>query len=153
MINKELDLSYKQFIIFNISEENPFNDWEQTHIQQGFTYRKNSVGIMTFSETGMLNVVINKSFTENKKAKRILQIPFEIKHNAVEIATVTDSIQCEIKNGFYILSIQGWNLKDNIDHFIISFEETDDLNFKPRYLKYDSEISVFENFNLNATSA
>lgn len=38
-----LDISYSQLAVFQKGMENPFNDWEDTHVNQGFAWRPGSV--------------------------------------------------------------------------------------------------------------
>ena len=39
----ELELSYKQFCIFNETVSNPFNDWSEANVAQGFSISEGSI--------------------------------------------------------------------------------------------------------------
>lgn len=148
----ELDLSYSQFIFFQKDMENPFNDWDEISIKQGFSYRRDSIGIKTFHEYGKVKILVSNSIDRNEKAIRIIKFPFLVKNNGIEFSTVTESFIYNLKNGNYEVLIQGWTEKDHVDVFHFSFIETDKKT-EIEYLRYDPEIEITKNFNLNANPA
>ena len=55
-VNFTLDISYSQLVVFQKGMENPFNDWENTHVDQGFAWRPGSVSFwFTTCRRGILD--------------------------------------------------------------------------------------------------
>ncbi|WP_024468315.1 competence protein ComJ [Treponema pedis] len=150
---KELDLSYKQFCIFNIGLDNPFNDWTDIQVQQGFSIRKESIAVMTISEAGILVVDILEEDIIIECSQRIIEFEFFVEANGVEIATITNSFQIQLKNGRYKIRIQLCSEYDGKDTCYISFLKLQQDERLPRYLKYDEEITKLTNFVLDGKSA
>ncbi len=149
-----LEVSYKQISIFIYGLDNPFNDWSQINIKQGFTYRSESIGIMTLNDDGPIHVNVDTSLNIVPESVRILVLPFKIiGENGVEIATLTESSWIDIPDGEYSLIIQLGN--DNITGNWCRFSliNANQFDSSPRYLKHDPEISVAEKFDLNAGPA
>ena len=87
-----IEISYNQLAIFPSSLNDPFNDWTDVHISQGFTWRNNSVSFEIL-ENGPLEIKIvnTKSFNENVNSIRIIRVPFTVNENNIEIASISDS--------------------------------------------------------------
>lgn len=150
---KELDLSYKQFCIFTAGLENPFNDWTDIQVQQGFSIRKNSISIMTISSEGILQIEILYEDKFLEKAKRIIEFEFEVENKCVEIATIVNSFKIQIKNGIYKIRVQIWSEYEGKDVCCITFLKNNQKEELPRYIKYDDEITKLTDFNLNGKVA
>ena len=149
----DLDLSYSQFSIFNAGLENPFNDWTEIQVQQGFSMRKESISIKTLSSAGILKISILKDDSLIDSAIRVFEFEFEVTDALLEIATITDAIQLKIKNGIYKIRIQLLKGGEGIDLCYISFLEKTKKDILPRYLKHDDEISRVNDFCLYSKPA
>ena len=150
----DLDLSYRQVSIFNYGLENPFSDWTKKHIEQGFTYRPGSIGIMTFSQSGLLKTGVDFSEEVKSESERILVLPFNVSGNSgIEVATITAGFQVEIDDGEYSLMIQLGRLDESTDWIWFSFVQPTKLDSSPRFLKADLEITRRNDFLLSAYPA
>lgn len=144
----ELNLSYKQFCIFNYDLENPFNNWNDSHVQQGFVIRENSISVMTISTEGILCIDILSDDRIIDKAQRIIEFDFTVVNDVVEIATITDSFRIKIKNGQYKIRVQLFSESDGKDICFISFLKKQENEILPKYIKFDSEIKRVSDFDL-----
>lgn len=59
--NVRLEVDYNQVAVFSSGLANPFNDWEERHVGQGFSWRPESVSFRTL-ENGphLIEVVITE---------------------------------------------------------------------------------------------
>lgn len=56
IVNFELYLSYSQLCIFSSSLDNPFNDWSDRSVSQGFAWRESSASFRSINESGSCRV-------------------------------------------------------------------------------------------------
>ena len=99
-------VTYSQIAVFQTNLENPFNDWTDKHVLQGFSWRSNSVSFHTLDEDGEMRVKfqINNSFKKiNKDTIRAIRVPFETNSGLLEVASISDGINVEIPSGKYSL--------------------------------------------------
>lgn len=84
---------------------NPFNDWEEQHVAQGFSWRMQSVSFGTLEEYGTLDLQVKvDSFYELKaKATRIIRVPFHVEENAVAVSNLASDLVIEVPSGDYEL--------------------------------------------------
>jgi len=149
----ELELSYKQFCIFNESVKNPFNDWSEESIAQGFSIRKESISIMTLNSNGVLKISV---LTDNRlleNAKRIIEFEYMVKDENLSIATISSELKIKIKEGLYKIRVQLCNESDESELCYLSFLKKNEEDILPRYLRYDKEITKLSNFELNSKPA
>lgn len=149
----ELNLTYKQFCIFNCDLENPFNNWNDVHVQQGFVVRENSISVMTISTEGILCIDILSENILIDKAKRIIEFDFIVMNNCVEIATITDCFQIKVIDGHYKIRVQLYSEYDGKDICYITFLKKQEKEELPKYIKYDSEIKRVKDFDLHGEAA
>lgn len=146
----ELNVSYRQFSIFNADIENPFSNWTDKHVEQGFTYRDNIIGIMTINENCNLDIKLNKDSIIYDNSIRGYIFPFSVNSNEViEVASISDSFQVSIAKGQYSLIIQ---LQEN-DKCIISFVDNSIINDNIRIVKADESIKRTNDLILQAEEA
>jgi len=149
----ELNLLYKQFCIFNAGLKNPFNEWSDELIEQGFSIRKESLSIMTISNAGLLDVNIMNEDKIIEGANRIVEFEFKVKRHGVEIATATDSLPVKVEKGVYKVRVQLCSEEEGKDICYISFLEKEKGERFPKYLKYDAEIKRRADFILDSKAA
>ena len=101
-------VSYAQLAVFNVGLDNPFNDWSQRHVQQGFAWRPGSVSFGMLFETGdiALRIIPNDEIEAvGRRSSRAIRVPFEVTPpGRVEIASITESVEIEIEPRAYSLS-------------------------------------------------
>jgi len=87
-----LNVSYSQISIFDAELEQPFNDWTDEHVAQGFAWRPGSVSFATLNPFGETDVVVAIGKTPPsllETAVRAIAVPFTVpQHGKVEISTV-----------------------------------------------------------------
>lgn len=100
-----LEISYSQIAIFLNGLKNPFNDWTDIHVEQGFSWRKESVCFGTLSGYGQckVNVRIENEIIYSNKAIRVIIVPFKVGKRGIEVASITESIEIDIHEGNYEL--------------------------------------------------
>jgi hypothetical protein len=97
-------ISYSQIAIFIKGLENPFNNWRDIDIVQGFAWRDQSVSFKTTETDYEYNVEVNKANDYNgpKKSSYIaISVPFEVTNKKLEIASITESFEIELELGSY----------------------------------------------------
>lgn len=106
----QLDISYGQISVFLSTIPQPFNDWTQAHVEQGFAWRLGSVSFATLLEAGKFTIdVLVTDNTENYSNDfiRAIEVPFVIPENEqVEIASIADSLKISVPSGKYILKYE-----------------------------------------------
>ncbi|MEO5927635.1 MAG: competence protein ComJ [Patescibacteria group bacterium] len=115
----DLDISYSQIYLFSVGTNNPFNQWEDKHLLQGFSWREGSVGFATMEESGIGHIsveFINKPLTSwLDGVQTVIEIPYEITLGAIEIASIADSKKIKAEDGKYALFFQhGINSQDEM---------------------------------------
>jgi hypothetical protein len=101
-----LEVAYSQISAFQSGLKDPFNDWTDRHVAQGFAWRPGSVSFRTLDGEGPISVTVTKTtaFEPSPSALRVIQVPIRVaKEGALEIATITDSVEIEMKEGEYVV--------------------------------------------------
>ncbi|WP_426212704.1 competence protein ComJ [Massilia sp. TWP1-3-3] len=108
--NFSLNVSYSQLCVFWETLDAPFNNWEQTHFEQGFAWRPGSACFRTIEETGKheISVVISDhDVAVDPAAVRVIEVPFEIPNSVgLEVASVADSVMVSLAPASYSLRFE-----------------------------------------------
>lgn len=106
-------VSYSQIAVFDHSLENPFNQWTDKHVAQGFSWRPGSAAFRTIAEGGRHLVTVTVDIAEDEpppSAVRIIDVPFEVPADgAIEIGSISDSSLLDIPSGLYRLRFECYN--------------------------------------------
>lgn len=119
-----LNISYSQIAVFRKGLENPFNDWDDTHIAQGFAWRPESVSFGSLLNDGecYINISTKNEVLISNGSIRTIVVPFEVKESGIEIASITDTIIVDIPSGLYELVFNIIpNGKDGLDVYEFAF--------------------------------
>jgi hypothetical protein len=103
---RSLDVSYGQVAVFQSALQQPFNDWTNTHVAQGFAWRKGSVSFATLENAGPMEVKVGYSAIDltASRASRIIAVPFSVDQSgSVEFASIADSEALTLRPGEYRL--------------------------------------------------
>lgn len=149
----ELELSYKQFCIFNESVKNPFNTWSDANIAQGFSIRDDSISIMTLNNDGILKIDILNDNSIKDEAKRIIEFGYKVKDDFLTIATINMEMKIQLEKGLYIIRVQLCKESEDRETCYLSFINEKNIDNLPRYLRFDEEISKTVDFELNSFPA
>lgn len=98
-------VSYNQICLFDAALDEPFNDWTDEHVRQGFAWRPGSVSFGMVENTETTVVVEAKNTVElDPSAFRVIAVPFTVPaHSSVVVGSVGDERQIEIDAGTYRL--------------------------------------------------
>lgn len=102
-----IDVDYGQLAVFVASLAQPFNDWTDRHVDQGFAWRPGSVSFRTLETAGSHRVEV--SCVENlaepdAEAVRVIDVPFEVPQDgAVEIGSVASTVLVALPPGRFTL--------------------------------------------------
>ena len=148
-------VSYSQIAVFAPELENPFNDWSDDRVAQGFSWRRESVSFRTLDESGHVatTVFLNKSpLAFSDDAIRVIRVPlFGSQTGAIEIATITESTIFKLSEGEYSL-IFATGRKENGSCWI-KFILNRDENVSAAILKADAELTKVDELLMDASPA
>ena len=154
-----MSITFKLGILYNtISVLQPnelFNDWSETHVDQGFSWRSTSVSFGTLSDIAEceVQVSIDNTITLDENAIRIIAVPFEVGTDGAEIASIADSQIIEIPKGKYelIFSAIPADLNLGIERYDFKFVERE--TEIARIIRADDELSPPEVLLMEAEPA
>ncbi|MFN3228298.1 MAG: competence protein ComJ [Asticcacaulis sp.] len=106
-ITLEIDVSYSQISVFKSELSDPFNEWTDWQVDQGFTWRPGSVSFRTICENGIhhVSVYVVDCFDKiHPQAIRSVEVPFVLTDSGnIEVASIADSVSLNLPLGFYVL--------------------------------------------------
>ena len=147
MITKSfnIDVSYSQLAIFWSTLAQPFNNWTDRHVLQGFAWRPCSVSFKTLAEQGEHSVrcaLICKTVPISKNAIRVIEVPFEVPADGgLEVASISDSVPLELAEGMYQLRCEFFSPEKDAKPYVnLFFLKTNSPNFS--VIKADNGLSV-----------
>lgn len=149
-------VSYTQFSVFDPKLPNPFNDWSDEHVAQGFSWRPGSVSFGTLESDGDLfvRVIMSKPFDENSSmAERIIAVPFRVPdHDRVELGSIGGGVEVCIPSGDYELIYEhgrdeSGGMWVNLYLFSVS------VPVRPKVIRADLELSPPAVFLMKADPA
>ena len=95
-----LDISYNQFAVFDPSEEQPFNNWTDVQVEQGFSWRSSSVCFHALFGDGSYLFTVNLCLVIPKidpKSIRAILLPLpRLKGNRLEVSSIGESKTLEL---------------------------------------------------------
>ncbi len=142
-IKFNLDISYSQLVVFQKGTENPFNDWEDTHVSQGFAWRPESVsfGSLLADEKSQILIDIQSEAKIANKSIRTIVVPFKVLEGGIVIASTTQEVEVDIIGGSYelVFNIIPRSSDGDLDTYYISFIKTE--NPKARLLLADEMLT------------
>ena len=98
-----VEVTYCQIAIFSSALKQPFNDWTDRHVAQGFAWRPGSVSFRTLVEAGPHSVeiaVVEHASAVSADAVRAIEVPFEVPADgAIEVASISDSVPLSLPAG------------------------------------------------------
>lgn len=103
----EIEVSYSQLSVFASSLPDPFNDWSDPHVAQGFSWRPGSVSFRTLVEEGThrVELLAVKQLPElHADAVRVIEVPFEVPEDGdVEIGSISQTVALNLPPGSFLL--------------------------------------------------
>ncbi len=151
----QLFVTHGQVAVFDSALEQPFNDWDDAHFKQGFSWRPGSVSFLTLDEGGKFTVeiAIAKSIGISPEAIRVIETPFEVPASgSIEIASISGSVPLTVPPGMYSLRYECFPISDNSEGKVrFVFTRTDSPSFK--ILRADAAITAGEHLLTSASPA
>jgi hypothetical protein len=149
----ESDILYSQLAVFQYGLENPFNDWNDTHVNQGFAWREGSVSFGTLSDDEECKITVR--VTDKKEvdtdAIRAIAVPFYISNKGIEIGSIIETKAIDIEEGMYELLFTVKRLENGLGHYSFSF--TKNNNPTANIIKVDEELNPPSVLVMNAEPA
>lgn len=108
MASFSIDVSYSQVCVFLADQHNPFNNWAEQHVTQGFAWRPGSVSFRTLGDGSLaVSIMRNRRFHESSAATRAIRVPFSVPTGStVEVGSMFDSQQIDLAPGEYALTFE-----------------------------------------------
>ncbi|MBA2174875.1 competence protein [Halobacillus locisalis] len=152
-ITFESDILYSQIAVFQYGLENPFNDWNDTHVNQGFAWRKGSVSFGTMSDDEECKITVRVSDVKevDTDAIRAITVPFYISNKGIEVGSIIETKAIDIEQGMYELLFTVQRLGNGLDHYTFSFMKND--NPLAKIIKADEELNPPSVLVMNAEPA
>jgi hypothetical protein len=135
-----MTVSYSQIAVFDGRLDQPFNDWSDTHVRQGFSWRPNSVSFRTIIDGGKAEVSVEEKtkLVVSSKCVRAITVPFVVVSDGqYEIATITESHPISLDPGNYQLVFETGN-REGVNWIRLSFVKDGDQ--APSILVTDAEL-------------
>ena len=151
----QMEVSYSQLAVFRTSLASPFNDWTDTHVAQGFSWRPGSVSFKTIEQAGPIDVEVVRSSVDvsGSPAARIIVVPFDVDATGdIEVATITGGQPLRLAPGNYRLTLEHGVTVEGQMWARLSFESVDTLP-APAVLRADAELSPPETLLMQAEPA
>lgn len=150
------EVSYGQLAVFTSSLPQPFNDWDDRHVAQGFAWRPGSVSFRTLLQAGPCEVeidVVDHAGAVNPDAIRVMEVPFDIPADgAIEIGGITETVPLKIPAGSFLLRCEFLpTVGDNAERVRLTFASKDTPRFA--VVRVDPELSPGDQLLVNAKPA
>lgn len=101
------EVSYGQLAVFVTTLKQPFNDWTDRHVAQGFAWRHGSVSFRPLVECGphLAEIeIVDHMRPLHPDTVRAIEVPFDIPADgAIEIGSITETIPLSLPAGSFLL--------------------------------------------------
>lgn len=147
-----LAFSHSQIAVFQCGIDKPFNDWAPSHNDQGFAWRNGSVSFGTLEDGGEIEIDVSRkaSWIIDNNSIRIIRVPFSVRENGVEIASIVMGQEVPIPAGLYSLFFETGMLNKLIWCKLTFVPDSDP---QPEILKADADLKPPRTFNMTAQPA
>ncbi len=107
-ISFSLELAWSQISLFDANIDDPFNDWNEQHLAQGFTWRPGSVSFKTPLRHGEIDVSLDliDAMVLESDAQRAIVVPLTTWGGLLEVSTIAGAEVIDIPPGRYALLFQ-----------------------------------------------
>jgi hypothetical protein len=135
----QLELAWSQLSVFDANLSDPFNDWTEQHLAQGFTWRAGSVSFKLPVRSGRIDVQVElvDQIIVDHSAQIAIVVPFTTWAGVVEISSITQAELIEIDSGQYALLYQAGVHDDGQAWATISLMAVGRVPVEPTILRSD----------------
>lgn len=104
----QLELAWSQISIFDANLVDPYNDWNEQHLAQGFTWRPGSVSFKLPVRSGTIDIDVDliDHLTVDPTAQSAIVVPFVSWAGVIEVSSITQAELIEVESGQYALLFQ-----------------------------------------------
>ena len=144
----DFELSHHQLAVFASSLKDPYNDWSDQHVSQGFTWRPGSVSFGSMVGAGHHWVeieVVRHAGSVHPDAVRVIEVPFEVPADgAIEVGSIAQTVPLSLPGGSYLLRCEFMppSGTDEDERVRLTFAKNDAPHFA--VVRADPELSVGE---------
>jgi len=129
-----VEVSYSQLSVFASSLKQPFNDWTERHVSQGFAWRPGSVSFRSLVESGPHSIeidAVDRMGSVHDDAVRVVEVPFEVPADGdVEIGSITETIPVSLPAGSFLLRCEFLqSASSGNEHVRLTFARSDTPQF------------------------
>lgn len=151
----QLELAWSQISVFDANLNDPFNDWTEQHLSQGFTWRQGSVSFKLPVRSGRIDVVVEliDQIAVSPNAQYAIVVPFITWAGVVEISSITQSELIEVDSGHYALLYQAGFHDDGEPWVALSLMAAGRIPVEPMVLRSDDELHPTEPLLMEAQPA
>lgn len=151
-----LEVSYAQLAVFDVALAQPFNDWRDAHVRQGFSWRPGSVSFRTLGSAGAIAVQVFQSRTLDvgaSHAQRIITVPFAVPASGeIEVASITSAASLNLPAGEYELTFEH-GLGQGLGMWANLYFESALRTVSPRIVRADAALEPPDAFVMMAEPA
>lgn len=102
------EVAFGQLAVFSSSLDQPFNDWTDRHVAQGFAWRPGSVSFLCMVTAGQHSVEITVADhvgAMSPGAARVIDVPFDVPSSdgSVEVGSIGESVVLSLPAGSFLL--------------------------------------------------
>lgn len=148
-----LGILYTTIAVIHPNEN--LNDWNDVHVNQGFSWRATSVSFGTLSDEPECEVSVSVSdkININKNAIRVITVPFFVGLDGIEVISIADSQPIDIEEGVYELVFSAIPASENngIDKYEFVFVKNNKPT--PKIIKADEGLNPPEELLMKANPA
>lgn len=103
----KVDVSFAQLCVFQAALRDPFNEWTDRHVAQGFAWRPGSVSFRSVVDAGehQVHISVVRCLEEIRDdVLRAVEVPFEVVGDgAVEVGSIGGTVVLTLLSGLYVL--------------------------------------------------
>jgi hypothetical protein len=151
-------VSYAQIAVFESNLDKPFNDWNDDHYKQGFSWRKGSVSFAV-PEGGdcLVEIALGAELSQIEGVStREIIVPFEITSSPTSVSSIGDEKTLLIDTGVYQLRFELFpsiTIESEKYDYGIRLTFTREAAPIHKIIKADAEMDINAKLDLNASAA
>jgi hypothetical protein len=95
----EIYVSYSQLAVFVAGMDNPFNEWTDKQVEDGYSWAPKSVSFRTPVDDGVCLVEV-REIQERVLSAKSIEVPFDVPSDGkIEVASISDGTIIKIRPG------------------------------------------------------